>query len=269
MATTLTCYRFVLLVLACIALFVVGEKTYYETLEVKQDATPTDIKKAYRRLALQHHPDRNNGSDESTEKFKEIGEAYEVLSDAEKRKQYDWALKRGSSDRTQWQRSHQHSSRHRDAFTQFNDLFKNDPFFQEAARGLDDLFAKTFSGSGARNNNGQNNNNRNRRVNMGGGSFSGGFGSNSNIKITTSTSRNGRQTSSSTYSRSAGGTSSSSSYTSRSTKTVYENGQRVTIQSLEKDGNQIEEKYVGEKLVERLINGNADPSINGRIEGDL
>mmetsp|Transcript_14753 Transcript_14753/g.20848 ORF Transcript_14753/g.20848 Transcript_14753/m.20848 type:complete len:266 (-) Transcript_14753:42-839(-) len=253
--------QFVLLVLTCIILVVVGEKTYYETLEVNQDATSTDIKKAYRRLALQHHPDRNNGSDESTEKFKEIGEAYEVLSDSEKRKQYDWALKRGSSDRTQWQRTHHRSSRHRDAFTQFNDLFQNDPFFQEAARGLDDLFAKTFAAATGGGNGGRSG---------GGGRFSGGFGSNSNIKITTSTRRNGQTTSSSTYSRSSGGGSSTrSSYTSRSTKTVYENGQRVTIQSLEKDGNQIEEKYIGEKLVERLINGESDPSISGRIEGDL
>ena len=62
---------------------------YYETLGVKKDVTPTEIKKKYRKLALKYHPDKNEGDKQAEEKFKEISEAYAVLSDPEKRKQYD------------------------------------------------------------------------------------------------------------------------------------------------------------------------------------
>ena len=61
----------------------------YETLGLDKTATQEEIKKAYRKLSLELHPDRNNGSDESTEKFKKISNAYETLGDEEKRKMYD------------------------------------------------------------------------------------------------------------------------------------------------------------------------------------
>jgi len=64
-------------------------KDYYQILGVNRDATLDEIKKAYRRLALKYHPDRNPGDKEAEEKFKEINEAYAVLSDPEKRRQYD------------------------------------------------------------------------------------------------------------------------------------------------------------------------------------
>ncbi len=64
-------------------------KDYYEILGVARDATDEQIKKAYRRLALTYHPDRNQGDKEAEEKFKEINEAYEVLGDAEKRQRFD------------------------------------------------------------------------------------------------------------------------------------------------------------------------------------
>ncbi len=62
---------------------------YYETLGVSRDASVEDIKKAYRRLAMQYHPDRNPDNPQAEEKFKQINEAYEVLSTPEKRSQYD------------------------------------------------------------------------------------------------------------------------------------------------------------------------------------
>lgn len=62
---------------------------YYSILGVSKNATGADIKKAYRKLALQHHPDRNKGNKESEEKFKEVTKAYEVLSDPQKRQTYD------------------------------------------------------------------------------------------------------------------------------------------------------------------------------------
>lgn len=62
---------------------------YYKILGVSKDATDAQLKTAFKKLALKHHPDRNGGSEEAAKKFKEIGEAYEVLSDKDKRAIYD------------------------------------------------------------------------------------------------------------------------------------------------------------------------------------
>ncbi|MDU3423116.1 MAG: molecular chaperone DnaJ [Peptostreptococcus sp.] len=66
-----------------------ANKDYYEMLGVSKTADEKEIKKAYRKLAMKYHPDKNPGDKEAEEKFKEINEAYEVLSDADKRKIYD------------------------------------------------------------------------------------------------------------------------------------------------------------------------------------
>ena len=64
-------------------------KDYYKTLGVDRNASQEEIKKAFRKLARQYHPDMNQGDKSSEEKFKEINEANEVLSDPEKRQKYD------------------------------------------------------------------------------------------------------------------------------------------------------------------------------------
>src|SRR6267378_4766183 len=67
----------------------INKRDYYEVLGVARTATEQDLKSAYRRLAHQHHPDKNQGDTGSEEKFKEAAEAYAVLSDTEQRQRYD------------------------------------------------------------------------------------------------------------------------------------------------------------------------------------
>src|SRR4051812_13427376 len=66
-----------------------AKKDYYELLGVSRSAQLDEIKKSYRKLAVQFHPDKNPGDKAAEEKFKEISEAYEVLSDTQKRQMYD------------------------------------------------------------------------------------------------------------------------------------------------------------------------------------
>jgi curved DNA-binding protein len=75
-------------------------KDYYKILGVDRKASEGDIRKAYRKLAMQYHPDRNPGDKQSEERFKEINEAYQVLSDPKKRGHYD----RLGSEYSNWQR---------------------------------------------------------------------------------------------------------------------------------------------------------------------
>ena len=122
-------------------------KDYYKILGISRDATQEDIKKAFRKLALKYHPDRHKGDKEAEERFKDINEAYAVLSDPEKRRQYDTF---GA------QEFHRHFSRE-DIFRDYDltNLFKDlgiggmgfrSVFFggQGHGFGLDEIFSTLF-----------------------------------------------------------------------------------------------------------------------------
>ena len=95
------------------------KRDYYEILGVTKSATPEEIKKAYRKVAIQFHPDKNPGNKEAEEKFKEAAEAYEVLSDGDKRAQYD----RFGHARQGAGGYGGHTMNMEDIFSQFGDIF--------------------------------------------------------------------------------------------------------------------------------------------------
>lgn len=113
------------------------KRDYYEILGVTKTATADELKKAYRKVAMQFHPDRNPGDKAAEEKFKEAAEAYEVLSDADKRAKYDrfghqaFAPGQGGFGGG-------HASNMEDIFSQFGDIFG------------DDIFGSFFGGGGGR-----------------------------------------------------------------------------------------------------------------------
>jgi molecular chaperone DnaJ len=111
-----------------------SKRDFYEILGVGKAATTDEIKKAYRKVAMQHHPDRNPGNKGSEEKFKEAAEAYEILSDADKKAQYDRYGHAGVSGNG---RGHGAGGMNMDdIFSQFGDVFG------------DDLFGSFFGGGG-------------------------------------------------------------------------------------------------------------------------
>jgi curved DNA-binding protein len=131
-------------------------KDYYAALGVARGASEDDIKKAYRKLAMQHHPDRNKGDKKAEEKFKEISEAYAVLSDKEKRAQFDQFGAAGFRQR----------------YSQ-EDIFRGADFgdvFSGTGYDMNDILSHIFGGGHAGGGRGG------YRVNFGGGAPGGGAG---------------------------------------------------------------------------------------------
>ncbi|HSC37302.1 MAG TPA: molecular chaperone DnaJ [Chitinophagaceae bacterium] len=132
------------------------KRDYYEVLGVAKGASADEIKKAYRKVAMQYHPDRNPGDKSAEEKFKEAAEAYEVLSDSDKKSQYDRFGHAAMSGNGRG--GYGGSMNTEDIFSQFGDIFG------------DDLFGSFFGGGG--------------RSSRGGGGRSRGVrGSNLRIKL--------------------------------------------------------------------------------------
>jgi molecular chaperone DnaJ len=131
------------------------KRDYYEILGVSKTATVDEIKKSYRKVAMQYHPDRNPGDKTAEEKFKEAAEAYEVLSDADKRAKYD---RYGHQAFTPGMGGfHGSNVNMEDIFSQFGDIFG------------DDIFGSFFGGGGRRS--------------SGGGRSRGTRGSNLRVKL--------------------------------------------------------------------------------------
>lgn len=102
-----------------------AKRDYYEVLGVSKSADESEIKKAYRKLALKYHPDRNPNDKAAEEKFKEAAEAYEVLSDADKRARYD---RYGHAGVSQNGGGFSGGMTMDDIFQQFGDIFGDSPF---------------------------------------------------------------------------------------------------------------------------------------------
>ncbi|MHC5074796.1 MAG: molecular chaperone DnaJ [Planctomycetota bacterium] len=105
-----------------------AKRDYYEVLGVNKDASADEIKRAYRRLAMKYHPDKNPDNKEAEEKFKECAEAYEVLSDTQKRQRYDQFGHDGL--RGMGMRDYSHM-RWQDIGSMFEDIFGFDSFFSD------------------------------------------------------------------------------------------------------------------------------------------
>ncbi|HEY0434961.1 MAG TPA: molecular chaperone DnaJ [Chitinophagaceae bacterium] len=118
-----------------------SKRDYYEILGVGKNASADEIKKAYRKVAMQFHPDRNPGDKSAEEKFKEAAEAYEVLSDTDKKSQYDRYGHAGVSSNGRG--GHSGGMNVDDIFSQFGDIFG------------EDLFGNIFGGQQQRSRGGQ------------------------------------------------------------------------------------------------------------------
>ena len=114
------------------------KRDYYDVLGVSKDASPDEIKKAFRKLAMKYHPDRNPGDKSAEEKFKEINEAYEVLKDSDKRRRYDQFGQAGVG-----------GNEGGNPFSGFNGQNIHFDFGGDSFGDMGDLFSQFFGGSGS------------------------------------------------------------------------------------------------------------------------
>lgn len=133
-------------------------KDYYKTLGINLKASEDEIKKVYRKLAMQYHPDRNNGNIEAEKKFQEISEAYGVLGKEESRKKYDKKLNYGftkekiKAKESKTEQNYNESFNFENMEKNFEDFFgfnpkSNEKMIKNKKNPIDtsDLFAKFFN----------------------------------------------------------------------------------------------------------------------------
>mmetsp|Transcript_27035 Transcript_27035/g.60762 ORF Transcript_27035/g.60762 Transcript_27035/m.60762 type:complete len:283 (+) Transcript_27035:424-1272(+) len=262
--------------------------THYQVLEVGEDAKLIDIKKAYRRLALRYHPDRNDGTVDATEKFKRISEAYTVLSNGDTRRSYDLSLKYPTTQQSTAAAAKTARSR-RDPFKQFDDLFKHDQFFSSAFDDLNDEFVQRFSsdqqaredveeegkcagvprtflcGAGGLDDypcgKGEKKTNAPVKKKVGWGQWilnSLGI----EFEVTTLEHKSDGSVLTKKYHAQRTGT-----YTDRQSRTYTDgDGNQVTVVSMEKNGNKIEDKFIAGKLLERRVNSVLEPLTEHQVQ---
>jgi molecular chaperone DnaJ len=130
-----------------------SKRDYYEILGVQKNATADEIKKSYRKVAMQFHPDRNPGDKAAEEKFKEAAEAYEILSDTDKKAQYDRYGHAGVSGNGRGGGFSGGGMNMEDIFSQFGDIFGDDlfgNFFGGGQRGRGGQRSRGIRGSNLR-----------------------------------------------------------------------------------------------------------------------
>lgn len=141
-------------------------RDYYNVLGVERNATEDDIKRSYRKLALEHHPDHNPGNKSAEEKFKEINEAYQVLSDPEKKTRYDqlgksynnYTQRGGSPGNFNWEDWFVRNPRGGNVRVEVGDL--GDFFGNEGLGDFSDFFRSIFGGMSGMGSAGRNPNNQ-------------------------------------------------------------------------------------------------------------
>ncbi len=211
-------------------------KDYYKILGVDKKATQAEIKKKFRKLAIQFHPDKNPDNPKAEQRFKEVNEAYEVLGDADKRKKYD---ELGANWKHYDQFKAQGSGRGRGRQYQYSGDFAD--FFGQSGGGFSDFFKTFFGGSGF-------------------GSTSNGFGRQSGFHV--------HRQPSSTTAKGELNLSFEEAFTGTS-KTIQINGDKVrlAIKPGAKDGQKLKLSGKGHHGGDLILNLRVNPSKKYKLDG--